>query len=196
MTTRERLAERLKTREAARAVLGIAGAVIALVLLLPIAALFRGQSQSRNESLERAAIYHARAAQLTTAQSRLAEARNRAAAVPGLMRAETTSIAQSQLQSELDTLIRANGGSLRSAQLLSPMQVDGFDVLPIQYDIWLPTSRLGDFVYAIETHMPYLFIDNANIITTVDWTSPDSQVGDPNLEVRWIVRAYRWSGPQ
>ncbi len=194
MSRMEALAERLKTRRAALAALGVAAVIAVILLALPLAALFAAQSADIDEGLARTARYRAQAATRSQVEARLAEARQRAAAVPGLIQAESTSIAQARLQSDMDTIVRMNGGAVRSTQILAPGRQEGFDVLSIQYQIAVPMGRLRDLAYAIETHTPFFFIDNADIATTTDWQSPDGQIGDPTLEVRWVVRAYRWGG--
>ncbi len=194
MSGMERRAERLKTRHAALTALAAAVLLAAVLVALPLAALFAAQSAEIDEGLARVARYRAQAATRNETEARLAEARQRAAAVPGLIQAESTSIAQARLQSDMDTIVRMNGGAVRSAQILAPGRQEGFDVLSIQYQIAVPMGRLRDLAYAIETHTPFFFIDNTDIATTADWQSPDGQIADPTLEVRWVVRAYRWGG--
>jgi len=55
-------------------------------------------------------------------------------------------------------------------------------------------AKLRDLIYAIETHTPYLFVDDADIVAQQDWQTGDPQPTNPQLEVRWTIRGYRWSG--
>jgi len=54
----------------------------------------------------------------------------------------------------------------------------------------VPQSHLRHLLYAVETHTPYLLIDEADISA-----SPDGQPQnhDPQIEIRWTVHAYRGS---
>jgi hypothetical protein len=108
--------------------------------------------------------------------------------------ANTATLAQAQLQSAMKTIIESNGGVLLSAQILPPESVKGFDVVAIQYDLTLPLSRLRNLLYGVETHTPYFFINEADILMPANWYPDNAQAPDPTLELRWTVHAYRWNG--
>ncbi|MGA7676316.1 MAG: type II secretion system protein GspM [Rhizomicrobium sp.] len=174
--------------------LGGAFAVFLLIVVLPFLATLIAQRDDIADSK----------AQIETAQAELAlkpelEEQFRAlsasaATVPGLLSANTAALAQAQLQSDMKSIIDANGGVLLSAQILPPVTMRGFDVVAIQYDLTLPLSRLRSLLYAVETHTPYFFIDEADVQMPPNWRPDNPQMSDPTLEVRWTVHAYRWSG--
>jgi hypothetical protein len=167
--------------------------VVAIALALPVAALFRGQAEDRKEALAELAAYRAQEAQRPALAAQLAALREGAKTVPGLLNASNAALAQAELQSQMKDLIDRNGGSLLSAQLLPPTQVKGFDSVAIEYDMTVPLSNFSSLVYAVETHVPYYFIDTADFVMPPNWR-PNSRTTDPAMEMRWTIHAYRWRG--
>jgi general secretion pathway protein M len=176
----------------------IAAAVAGTMLLLLIAGLgfliFGGQSADTEEAVHQLAIYRAEAALKPQLEAQLKAVRERAAQTSGLIAGESPELAQSQLQDEVKAIVTANQGEVRTAQIVPASTVDGFQVIAVQYDLTIPMSRLRDLTYALETHTPYLFIDEADITSPQDWQSGDPQIANPMIELRWTIHGYRWGG--
>ena len=185
--------EFLRGRKGALLVLGLAVCLFVLLVALPVTALFRAQAQDRKEALAQLAAYRALEAQRPALQTRLAALQEGAKSVPGLLDATSAELAQAQLQSEMKELIDKSGGSLLSAQLLPPTKVKGFDSVSIEYDVTIPISNFSSLVYAVETHVPYYFVDSADLVMPPNWR-PNSPNQDPSMEMRWTIHAYRWRG--
>jgi len=185
----------LRGRKGAYLALGALGVLFLIVVALPLAAMFRAQGEDREEALTQLQAYRAEEARRPALVARLAALQQGAKSVPGLLTASNAPLAQAQLQSEMKTLIDHNGGSLLSAQLLPPTKVKGFDSVAIQYDLTIPLSRFSGLVYAVETHVPYYFVDSADLVMPPNWR-PNSPTQDPSMEIRWTIHAYRWQGSQ
>lgn len=183
----------LRGRRGAFIALGAASVVVAIAIALPVAALFHGQAEDRKEALRELAVYRAEEGQRPALAAQLAALREGAKTVPGLLDASNAALAQAQLQSEMKDLIDKNGGSLLSAQLLPPTTVKGFDSVAIEYDMTVPLSNFSALVYAVETHVPYYFVDSADFVMPPNW-KPSSNTPDPAMEMRWTIHAYRWRG--
>lgn len=188
-----RAPEFLHGRRGAFIAVGVAFAILAIVVALPVAALFRGQAEDRSEGLRELAVYRAEEGQRPALAAQLAALREGAKTVPGLLDASNAALAQAQLQSEMKDLIDKSGGSLLSAQLLPPTAVKGFDSVAIEYDITVPVSNFSALVYAVESHVPYYFVDSADFVMPPNWR-PNSTTTDPAMEMRWTIHAYRWRG--
>lgn len=188
---RAEIIERLKTRTAARWALCVSAAVLMLMIALPIGWGLREQSNRIDVALRHLSRLRAEAAQIPALRARLSEAEEQAASLPGALQAKTAVLGQSRLQQSLEALLSANGATVRSAQVLQPTEEQGFDILGIQYDLAVPMSKLGDLGYVIETRQPYLFLTDISI-SGGGQIEASSQSQDPQLEVRWTVRAYRW----
>ena len=185
----------LRGRKGAYFALGALAVLFLIVVALPLAAMFRAQEEDREEALAQLQAYRAEEARRPALAARLAALQQGAKSVPGLLTATSAPLAQAQLQSEMKTLIDRNGGSLLSAQLLPPTKVKGFDSVAIQYDLTIPLSRFTGLVYAVETHVPYYFVDSADLVMPPNWR-PNSPTQDPSMEIRWTIHAYRWQGSQ
>ncbi|MGH6889942.1 MAG: type II secretion system protein GspM [Rhizomicrobium sp.] len=183
----------LHGRQGAFIAIGTVFVLLATMVALPVAALFRGQAEDRKEALQELAAYRAQEAQRPALAAQLAALREGAKTVPGLLDASNAALAQAQLQSEMKDLIDKNGGSLLSAQLLPPTAVKGFDSVAIEYDMTVPLSNFSSLVYAVETHVPYYFVDSADFVMPPNW-KPNPNRADPAMEMRWTIHAYRWRG--
>jgi hypothetical protein len=183
----------LRGRKGAFLALGAIVLLFAVVVALPVAALFRTQDDERAEALAQLAAYRAQDAQRPALVARLAALQQGAKSVPGLLTASSAALAQAQLQSDMKELIDRNGGALLSAQLLPPTKVKGFDSVAIEYDLTIPVSRFSSLVYAVETHTPYYFVDSADFVMPPNWR-PNPQGLDPSMEMRWTIHAFRWRG--
>ena len=185
--------EFLRGRKGALLMLGIVVCLFVLLVALPVTALFRSQADDRKEALAQLAAFRTLEAQRPALQMRLAALQEGAKSVPGLLDASSAELAQAQLQSEMKGLIDKSGGSLLSAQLLPPTKVKGFDSVSIEYDVTIPISNFSSLVYAVETHVPYYFVDSADLVMPPNWR-PNSPNQDPSMEMRWTIHAYRWRG--
>jgi hypothetical protein len=184
----------LRGRRGAFIALGVASLAFALLVIAPLVALFEAQQSDIEDSLGDLANYQAEVALRPQLETRLHALEQTAKSVPGLLAGNNAELAQAQLQSDMKSLIGENGGTLLSAQLLQPTSANGFDMVAIQYDLTVPLTHLKNLIYAVETHTPYYFVDDADMIMPPNWRPDNPQAPDPALEVRWTVHAFRWNG--
>lgn len=181
----------------------VAAFAFAMVLLLALVAIpvvwaFAAQHDDSERALHQLAMYRAEIEQRGALETRLTEIRARASAESGLIRSDSTALAEANIQSAMKSLVANNQGEVRSAQPLGATRQGGFEVISVAYDIVLPLARLRSLVYAIENHAPYLFVDDAEMVAGQAWdTGPLATAGGiPKLQIRWTVHAYRWSESQ
>jgi hypothetical protein len=185
----------LRGRKGAFIALGAMAFLFLALVALPLAVMFRSQASDREQAMSQLQTYQAEEARRPALAARLAALQEGAKSVPGLLTGTSAALAQAQLQSEMKELIDKNGGSLLSAQLLPPTKVKGFDSVAIQYDLTIPLSRFSGLVYAVETHVPYYFVDSADFVMPPNWRA-NAPNQDPSMEMRWTIHAYRWRGSQ
>lgn len=183
-----------KERRAALLALGAILAAICVFVVVPTVLAFRAQSDDTKEALHQLAVYRAEAGMRPALERELKEARQRLSSVPGQIAGTNAPLAQATLQSDVKSLVDRNGGNIMSAQIVPAKKTNGFEAISVQYDLVVPVTRLGDLVYAIESHTPYLFIDDATVSMTQIWQQADAQATEPKVEVRWTVHGYRWVG--
>jgi hypothetical protein len=186
----------LHGRRGAFIALGVAAALVLIVVGLPITMLFAAQARDIRDSEETIADYQSEIGQRPQLEERLQALRQSAQSVPGLLSGTSAALAQAQLQSDMKELVEHNGGTLLSAQLLPPARSNGFDVVSITYDMTVPLGHFRSLLYAVETHTPFYFVNDADFIMPPNWKPGNPQNADPAMEVRFTIHAYRWSGRQ
>jgi len=181
----------LKSRHGALGALAVTAILGLALVALAIMALFRTQDDQTDQSLRELALLRAEAATAPALHAQLATLRQDIASSPGALSTSPATLAQSQLQQSLESLISGNGGSIRSTQLQPVDPGGGFAPIAIQHDLIVPMSKLQTLVYAIESHSPYLFLDNVQIAANQAWQASNT-IQDPQLTVHWTIRAYRF----
>jgi hypothetical protein len=184
----------LHGRRGAFIALGAAIVLALIVIGFPIAMLFSAQAHDIRESEDTIAQYQSEVGQRPQLEERLEALRQSAQSVPGLLSGGSAALAQAQLQSDMKVLIEHNGGTLLSAQLLPPSHANGFDVVSITYDMTVPLGHFRGMLYAVETHTPFYFVNDADFIMPPNWRPGNPQNADPAMEMRFTIHAYRWSG--
>lgn len=184
----------LRGRRGAFLALGVAVALVLIIVGLPVALLFSAQASDIHDSEDQIATYQAEVGQRPQLEARLQALRQSAQSVPGLLTGTNAALAQAQLQSDMKELIEHNGGTLLSAQLLPPATSNGFDVVSISYDMTVPLGRFRALLYSVETHTPFYFVNDADFIMPPNWRPGNAQNADPAVEVRFTIHAFRWSG--
>lgn len=175
--------------------LAAAAALVALLIGLPVAMIFQDQSNDMADSLHTLAVFRAEIAARPALESKLADLRARAASDPGLIKSDNAALAEAEIQSEIKTIVASNQGEVHSAQPLSPARNGKFEVIAVVYDIVLPLARLSSFLYAVESHTPYFFIDDSDLLAGQAWDTQDTAPPGtiPKIELHCTIRAYRWS---
>ena len=181
----------LKTRGAALAALGLGAVLFAVLVVTPIAAAFSAQDDDIRDSLRQLGFYRAEIAAKPQLEAELKTLNAEGASVPGVIDAPSTAIAQAKLQGEIKAIVEANGGSVRSMQVMASASQSGFEIVAVQSDLSIPEARLKDLAYAVAAHAPYLFVDEASV------SAPPREPDDPAnrqtmLDIRWTVHGYRW----
>ena len=165
-----------------------------LLVIQPIADAFAAQAEGIAQSHSLLAAYERRIALRPAVEARLAELKSHETSAAGLIGGASAELAAANIQNLVQTLVESGAGRVHSAQNLTPVTADGFQRIDIQYDVSLPMTRLKNIAYRIETGTPYLFLDGIDLRAPENWESSGFQQDPPNLEVRWTVRAYRWTG--
>jgi general secretion pathway protein M len=168
-------------------------AVAWVVLIGPLANILFGESDDVKHSLAVLARYEALAEARPQVQADLQAMQQRYAAISGLVEGNSTALAAAQVQSDVKSIVERNGGTVLSSQNGPTSLKDNFEKVEIQYDLTLPPANLKNVIYQIETHTPYLFLDNVNMRMPENWGLEDRDAVPPAMEVQFVVRGYRWA---
>lgn len=186
---------KFKGRKPALAAFSIGVALLLSLIAIPVVSVFASQSDDIDDAFHQLALYHAEINSRGALESELADIRARASTEPGLIKSDSAALAEAQIQSVMKDIVANNQGEVSSAQPLGSTRQGGFEEISVAYDIVVPLARLRSLVYAIESHAPYFFIDDAELTAGQAWDTGElAPAGNiPKLEVRWTIHAYRWS---
>ena len=112
----------------------------------------------------------------------------------GLVTGNSSSLAGAALQAEIKRIVESKGGQIRSTQQLTPTQDHGLEKVSTRFDFVASLDALPNMIYEIESHVPYLFIDNMDIHAPEDGRPEIYAANNPVLTVRWDVSGYRLPG--
>ena len=177
--------------------LGLLAVVLGLIWLLiigPTVDAFAEQSARIDDLHEQLTAFDARIAMKPAVEMRLAEMKKHEASSTGLIGGNSAELAAANVQSLVKALFESDAAQIRTAQNLPPVNAGGFQRIDIQYDAAVPMARLKDLAYRVETTTPYLFLDSIDMRAPEDWQNSGLKLDPPNVDVRWTVHAYRWTG--
>jgi len=75
----------------------------------------------------------------------------------------TDALAAAALQDQVSALVDGNGGALRSMQPLVGVDEQGFRRITVRVEMTATIESLFETLYALETGMPVLFVENLDI---------------------------------
>lgn len=185
-----RLPQRLLALTILLALAGLAWVVIGQPLA---AVLFRADDDTAR-ALQLVAAFQRKAGERPALEARLRALQAREAGLPGLLDGPTVAAAAANLQTDMKKIVESAHGDIRTAQNRPPSTVEGFEKIEIRYDLSAPMSALDELLYRIETHQPYLLLDDINIGAPENWTADAAGGGNPKLSIRFAVDGYRRTG--
>jgi hypothetical protein len=181
-------------RALALAILAAIPLVLWLAVIGPIWDSFGDGGDTEVRSLKLIASLRQTAAQRPALETEIKALEARGKALPGYISGNTTALAAATVQSEVKRIVESRGGQVRSTQDLAPTRDHGVEKIGVRFDMTISLEALPAIVYEIESHGPYLFIDNLEIRAPED-ARPETYVANkPILIIRWDVFGYRPMG--
>lgn len=119
-------------------------------------------------------------------RERLVEIQEGSAAQSGYLSGDSETLVAAELQNLIRTTVERNGGKLESTQILSAVTEDQFRRVTLRVRMVSDTETLFRTLYDIESALPYLFLDNLDIV------SRDSRTGrnDANQQGATLTVGY------
>lgn len=178
----------LTRRAALTAVIGALVALASLVTLALVGVAIRERDE-RTQLEREISIYRAQAESGVRVDNALHQLEGQIRGAPELMHDSDAARTAAQMQIVVRQIVASLGGEVRSEQALPVRHTGSFDVISVQYDLTLPSAKLRDFFYAVETHAPYLFVGGADIVAPMKMDSGSI------FDVQCVLHTYRWSRP-
>ncbi|ADJ23946.1 General secretion pathway protein M [Hyphomicrobium denitrificans ATCC 51888] len=111
-----------------------------------------------------------------------------------LLEGDKTGVAGANLQSLVNSLVAANGGTASSIQILPPKEDGNLMRISVSVSINVGTQGLRDIIHTLETGMPLIFIDDVSVQAIHDdFRPPEPHYMGP-LEVTLQVSGFAAQG--
>lgn len=127
---------------------------------------------------------------ITVLSAELKQLKSRGGSAAGLLDATNESIAAAQLQERLKSIVDRVSGDLKSTQVLRARDDGGFRRLTVRAGITVNIAGLQRVFYELETSIPYLFLDNIEVVRRTDGRGDKQTSEDPALEVQFDLFGY------
>ena len=109
----------------------------------------------------------------------------------------TDALAAAALQDQVSALVDGNGGALRSMQPMAGVDEQGFRRITVRVEMTATIEPLFETLYALETGMPVLFVENLDIQSrhlrrrnSQATTTPIATDDEPLLVVAFDLSGY------
>lgn len=111
-----------------------------------------------------------------------------------LLEGDKTGVAGANLQSLVNSLVAANGGTASSIQILPPKEDGNLMRISVSVSINVGTQGLRDIIHTLETGTPLIFIDDVSVQAIHDdFRPPEPHYMGP-LEVTLQVSGFAAQG--
>jgi hypothetical protein len=149
------------SRQRALAVVLLAAAIVALmaVVLGPVALLHRHYDRAITDTSDLLVRYQRIAAQAPELRKAL-DAMQQRDGRRFFLRNTATNLAGAELQELVKAAIEGNGGRITTSQNTSPREDGRFREIGVNVQFFATTPSLQKILLAIETHQPYLIVNN------------------------------------
>jgi general secretion pathway protein M len=138
-------------------------ALVATGIVLPAVERYQALAGSVADNEAALARFTAAAARLPRLEAEDAALKRALAAQDGFLKATNDSLIAAELQNRIKRAVEANGGQLKSTQILPMSDENGFRKVTARVEIAGDTGALARIWYEMETGAPFLFIDEFDI---------------------------------
>ncbi|HET9670971.1 MAG TPA: type II secretion system protein GspM [Casimicrobiaceae bacterium] len=151
-------------RQRAVAVGLLVAAVVGLlaVVLGPVVLLHRHYDEAISDASDRLQRYERIAAQAPELRTTLAAMQQRDGR-RFFLKNTATNLAAAELQELVKAAIEGNGGRITTSQTTSPREDGRFREIGVNVQFFASTPNLQKILYAIESHEPYLIVENVTV---------------------------------
>ncbi|MEO8536805.1 MAG: type II secretion system protein GspM [Betaproteobacteria bacterium] len=173
----------------------VAAVVIVLVAVLgPVIALHRHYDAAIDQTSDRLQRYQRVAAQAPALRTAL-NAMQRRDGRRFFLRNSAANLAGAELQELVKAAIEGNGGRITTSQNTSPREDGRFREIGVNVQFFAATPALQRILLAIETHQPYMIVDNISVRPLNAFRGFKPAAGqEPELNVQLDVGA--WAYPE
>jgi len=184
-------------RQRALAAVLLVGAVVVVLLALlgPVIVLHRHYDEAIAETSDRLVRYRRIAAQAPALRTAL-DAMQQRDGRRFFLRNTATNLAGAELQELVKAAVEGNGGRITTSQNTSPRDDGRFREIGVNVQFFATTPALQNILLAIETHQPYLIVENLTVRPLNAFRGFKPAPGqEPELNVQLDVGAWAYGEP-
>lgn len=183
-----------QSRRAAVAILVGAIVAIAAAVAIPIWLLHRHYDAALADSAEKLDRYNRLAATRPAIAQQL-EAMRTKEPRKFFLRAGPPALSAAEAQEAVRTIIEGNGGRLITMQAPVTKDDGRYRQIIVNVQMTANVQAMRKILYAIENHVPYLFIDNLTIRSQVPANFRPTPGAEPEMFLQFDVSGYTLTGP-
>jgi hypothetical protein len=175
----------------------LAAAIVAVlaVILVPIVLLHRHYDTAIADASDKLRRYQRIAAQAPEFRTALAAMQKRDGR-RFFLRNTATNLAGAELQELVKAAIEGNGGRITTSQNSSPRDDGRFREIGVNVQFFATTPELQKILLAIESHQPYLIVDNLTVRPLNAFRGFKPAAGqEPELNVQLDVGGWAYAEP-
>jgi general secretion pathway protein M len=138
-----------------------------ILILEPIVLGYRQIDRQIEETREQLVHYQRLAAMRPALEHQMKRSTAGATTASYYLSGSTDAVTAADLQERVNALVQERGGSLRSIQPMTGTNEQGFRRITLRLQMTATNEVLFEILYALETGIPILFIDNLDIRSRV-----------------------------
>lgn len=165
-------------------------AALGALVVEPVTAKFASYDRAVAQSQALLARYLRIGGERERLQVQLEQVRRAQASRGGFLEGASGELVAAELQNKAKNLVDANGGNLKSVQILKEQDENNFRRVAIRVTMTANTVAVQNIFYSLETANPYLFLDNVDIRASRRRAQKTRTQGAGDLQVRYDVYGY------
>lgn len=165
-------------------------AALWVLVVEPVTAKFDGYDRAITQSQALLARYLRTGDARERLQTQLEQVRQTQASLGGFLEGASGELVAAQLQNKAKNLVDANGGKMKSIQILKVQEENHFRRVAIRVAMTADTEAVQAIFYSLETASPYLFLDNIDIRVSRKRAQKKRTESAGDLQVRYDVYGY------
>ena len=111
------------------------------------------------------------------------------------LRSGAAALSAAEAQEAIRSIVEANGGRLITMQAPSSREEGRYRQVSVNVQLTANIGALRQILHAIETHTPYLFVDNLMVRSQVPGNFRPAPGAEPEMFVQFDVSGYSLTGP-
>lgn len=165
--------------------------VLWLAVVAPVLAVSDGFQDQRDALLMRIAADERVVAGESYWSGALIMAQIEAGRDEGARTEPSQALAAAGLQNDIQAILARDGGQVTTVQILPAAEEGGHETISVQMSMSLPAASVADFLRAVESHVPFMFVRAASFQAPDAMVAPSGAGAGAVVNLSCTIMAYR-----